>query len=98
MIFQGLQAKYCSDSEIIDCCCALRGHQFLTVVQVTKKRHYFLRCCKRSKEVFAQAQRALRTKYQNSFKYTVVKIDMNVLRIERLIYQQQILFCALEIT
>ena len=40
---------------------------------------------KRSNYVFAQADRAFGIKHQNSFKSKVVKIDMNVLRIQGLI-------------
>ena len=55
-----------------------------------KKTQYFfafaiLRCCKRSKKVVAQAEGAFAIKHQNSFKYQVVKIDVNVLRIQGLI-------------
>ena len=40
---------------------------------------------KRSKKVFAQADRSFGIKHQNSFENVVVKIDMNVLRIQGLI-------------
>ena len=68
---------------------SLSGIQFYPAFKL-KKAQYLIafvisRCCKRSKKVFEQVDRAFGFKHQNSFKSMVVKIDIHVLKIQGLI-------------
>ena len=77
VIFQYLQAKYCNDSKITECCFKQRK-QLINIWMFSSQKKiktpYFfafavLRCCKK---VFAQADRAFGIGLQNNFKNMVV--------------------------
>ena len=78
VIFQYLQAKFCNHSKIAEYCFKLRM-QLINIWMFSnqKKTPYFfafavLRCCKKSKNVFAQADRAFEIGLPNNFKNTIV--------------------------
>ena len=78
VIFQYLQAKYCNNFKITKCCFKLRKQVInIWMFSSQKKTPYLfpfavLRCCKTSKKVFAQGDRAFGIGLQNNFKNMVV--------------------------
>ena len=76
VIFQYLQAKYCNDSKITECCFKQRKQLInIWMFSSQKKNSVLFRFCSFTmlqKKVFAQADRAFGIGLQNNFKNMVV--------------------------